>query len=259
MIAGMTLDWSHLKHAYGSASDVPRLLEDVGDPEAADVAWEDLWASLCHQGTVYTASFAALPALADIATGRKAGARGQALGLAGRIVVQEQQLHEPGYVQARYPAAIRELRQLTLNIVAGSHFEGSADDFLYCLEHLLAFEGVPVWRRCLLRLEHDVTCPICAQCLEIDLSRVPAGTRRRDPSRSFRVVGGEGPLLTGVRPSAPEDLPQLAHRLHRMAVRAGQTEAAEHLAHLFGRTTCPDCTSDFSVSDPVAANGAERP
>lgn len=114
MITGMTLDWSLLEHAYGSASDLPRLFEDVGDPEVADVAWEDLWAFLCHQGMVYTASFAALPVLADIATGRKPGASGQALVLAGRIVAEEQQLHEPGYVQARYPAAVRELHRLTL-------------------------------------------------------------------------------------------------------------------------------------------------
>jgi hypothetical protein len=73
MIADMTLDWSRLKHAYGSASDLPRLLDKVGDPDLADVAWEELWASLYHQGSVYTASFAALPVLADIATGRKPG------------------------------------------------------------------------------------------------------------------------------------------------------------------------------------------
>jgi len=64
---------------------------------------------------------------------------------------------------------------------------------------------------------------------------------------------------SGVRPSDPDDLPPLAHRLHRMAVRAGQTEAAEHLAHLFGRTTCPDCTAGFAVSDQVAAKGVELP
>ncbi|MFC1417622.1 hypothetical protein [Streptacidiphilus cavernicola] len=259
MIEGMTVDWALLRHAYGSASDLPRLFEDVGDPEAADVAWEDLWASLCHQGTVYTASFASLPVLADIATGRKPGASGQALGLAGRIVAEEHQLHEPGYVQARYPAAVRELHQLTLEIVVATRFEGDADDFLFCLEDLLAFEGVPVWRHRLRRDEHGVSCPACAQSLWIDLTSAPAGTRRRDPGRSFRVVGREGPLLTGVHPSAPGDLPPLAHRLRDLAVRAGQSEAAEHLLHLFGRTTCPDCASDFAVSDQVAASDAERP
>ncbi|MFD8035559.1 hypothetical protein [Streptomyces sp. NPDC059717] len=92
---------------------------------------------------MYTARFAALPVLADIATCRKPGGRWQALGLAGRIVVEEQQLHEPGYVQACYPAAINKLHQLTQNVVRARHFVGDADGFLYWLEHLLAFEGDP--------------------------------------------------------------------------------------------------------------------
>ncbi|WP_328357805.1 hypothetical protein OG800_19470 [Streptomyces sp. NBC_00445] len=249
----MTLDWSRLKHAYGSACDLPRLFDEIGDPELADEAWEVLWASLYHQGSVYTASFAALPVLTDIATGRKPGGRWQALGLAGRIVVQEQQLHEPGYVQARYPAAINELHQLTQNVVTARPFEGDVDDFLYWLEHLLAFEGVPFWRHSLRREEHPVVCPSCALSLEIDLSNKPPGTRRRDPNARFRVVGREGPILTGVRPADPADLPPPASRLHGVAVRAGQSAVAEHLTHLFGCTTCPDCASDFPVPDQVAA------
>lgn len=117
MFEGMTLDWSRPEHAYGSASDLPRLFDEIGDPELASEAWEELWASLCHQGSVDTAGFAALPVLTEIATGRMPGGRWQALGPVGRIVVEEQQLHEPGYVQARYPDAINELRQLTQNVV----------------------------------------------------------------------------------------------------------------------------------------------
>lgn len=253
MIACMTLDWSGLQHAYGSASDLPRLFEEIGAPELADEAWEELWASIYHQGSVYEASFAALPVLTDIAAGRKPGARRQALALAGRIVVEEQQLHEPGYVQARYPAAISELHQLTQIHTMARPFEGDEDDFLYWLEHLLAFEGVSVWRRSLGRVEHAVVCPYCTLSLEIDLSCKPPGTRRRDPNARFRVVGREGPILTGICAAAPEDLPPLASRLHRVAVRAGQSAVAEHMTHLFGSTTCPDCASEFSVPDQVEA------
>ncbi|WP_377271680.1 hypothetical protein [Peterkaempfera sp. SMS 1(5)a] len=255
----MTLDWSALNHAYGSASDLPGLFDEIGDPDAADVAWEDLWASLYHQGTVYAASFAALPALTDIATGRKPGGCWQALALAGRIVVEEQQLHEPGYLQARYPTAIHELHQLTLDLTTALPFEGDEDDYLYWLEHILAFEGVPVWRNSLRRVRHDVLCPSCGLSLEIDLSRRPAGTRRRDPNAGFRVVSRQGPILTGVRPTAPADLPPMVGRLHRMAVRAGQSAVAAHLPRLFGCTTCPDCASDFSVPHQVAAFQAESP
>ncbi|MFJ8509611.1 hypothetical protein [Streptomyces avermitilis] len=249
----MTVDWSRLKHAYGSASDLPRLFDEVGDPELADAAWEELWASLYHQESVYEASFAALPVLTEIATGRKPGTCWQALALAGRIVVEEQQFHEPGYVQARYPAVINELHRLTQSHTMARPLEGDEDDFLYWLEHLLAFEGVPVWRRSLRRGEHPVVCPSCALGLEIDLSHKPPGVRRRDPNARFRVVGREGPILTGVRRAAPADLPPLASRLHGLAVRAGQPTVAEYLTHLFGCTTCPDCASEFSVPDQVAA------
>ena len=253
MIAGMTLDWSRLKHAYGSAADLPLRFDEIGDPELADVAWEELWTSLYHQGSVYTASFAALPVLTDIAAGRRPGGRRSALGLAGRIVVAEQQLHELGYVQARYPAAINELHQLTQNVVTTRPFKGDVDDFLYSLEHLLAFEGVPIWRSNLHRKELPVVCPSCALSLEIDLSNQGPGTRRRNPNARFRVVGRESPIVSAVRPTDPVDLPPLASRLHGVAVRAEQAVAAEHLTHLFGSTSCPDCASDFSVPDQVVA------
>jgi hypothetical protein len=55
-------DWPELRHAYGSAEDVPGLLDQLG-PDQRTQAWDDLWSRICHQGTVYSASYAALPAL----------------------------------------------------------------------------------------------------------------------------------------------------------------------------------------------------
>jgi len=57
--------WSELRHAYGEASDIPGLLSQLaGYPSEAsyqDEPWFTLWSSLCHQGDVYPASFAAVP------------------------------------------------------------------------------------------------------------------------------------------------------------------------------------------------------
>ena len=64
--------WSELSHAYGSGSDIPSLLkrlksatEPAEDYKAEP--WFTLWSSLCHQGDVYTASYAAVPHVVDIA------------------------------------------------------------------------------------------------------------------------------------------------------------------------------------------------
>jgi hypothetical protein len=61
--------WDQVAHAYGPAGDVPALLDRLRSPDAAarDAALDDLWSRLCHQGTVYPASAAAVPALADLA------------------------------------------------------------------------------------------------------------------------------------------------------------------------------------------------
>ncbi|MCR9247315.1 MAG: hypothetical protein NXI31_19975 [bacterium] len=58
--------WSELRHAYGGAADTPdRLRQVLEDPlPKADTnaePWFSLWSSLCHQGDIYPASFAAVP------------------------------------------------------------------------------------------------------------------------------------------------------------------------------------------------------
>ncbi|ROO83907.1 hypothetical protein EDD29_1417 [Actinocorallia herbida] len=62
------VDWSALHHAYGDASDVPGLLRALGgtDEEAAEEAFGALFAALCHQGSRFDASAAAVPFLAGL-------------------------------------------------------------------------------------------------------------------------------------------------------------------------------------------------
>ncbi|MFC8916880.1 hypothetical protein ACFT5C_14025 [Streptomyces sp. NPDC057116] len=63
------IDWAALEHAYGPAGDVPGLLCAAGSPDARvrDEAMEDLVSSLCHQGTIYSATAAAVPFVARLA------------------------------------------------------------------------------------------------------------------------------------------------------------------------------------------------
>ncbi|MET8545394.1 hypothetical protein ABZW03_32870, partial [Kitasatospora sp. NPDC004799] len=61
--------WADVSHAYGSAEDLPDLLRALaeGDGEAAEEAVSELYGSILHQGTVYSASADAVPYLARIA------------------------------------------------------------------------------------------------------------------------------------------------------------------------------------------------
>lgn len=64
-------NWKDLNHAYGSARDIPDLLQQLrAHPNPtqnySDEPWFSLWSRLCHQGDVYTASYAAVPHIIDI-------------------------------------------------------------------------------------------------------------------------------------------------------------------------------------------------
>lgn len=68
--------WTDLCHAYGPATEIPGLLRKLAaspGPKADNRAepWFTLWSSLCHQGDVYTASYAALPHIVWIALNAK--------------------------------------------------------------------------------------------------------------------------------------------------------------------------------------------
>lgn len=57
-------EWSRLQHAYGSAENLPALLQQLNGFPSSDGStepWFTLWSSLMHQGDVYPASFAAVP------------------------------------------------------------------------------------------------------------------------------------------------------------------------------------------------------
>lgn len=57
-------DWNELRHAYGTAGDIPPLLWELRSQPSSEgdaEPWFTLWSALAHQGDVYPASFAAVP------------------------------------------------------------------------------------------------------------------------------------------------------------------------------------------------------
>ena len=119
------IEWEKLRHAYGDAGDVPALLERARRAPAGghytDEPWFSLWSALCHQGDVYTASYAAVPELVAIARARIAehAAARECLLLAGTIEL-ERALPEgivapppiPGNLLPAYTTALAEGAQL---------------------------------------------------------------------------------------------------------------------------------------------------
>ena len=60
--------WHSLRHAFGDATDVPRLLRALASPEREErqTALKELFACLLHQGSVYEATARAVPFLFEL-------------------------------------------------------------------------------------------------------------------------------------------------------------------------------------------------
>lgn len=66
------IDWGKLHDAYGTAEEVSGLILSVKNnpnplTSADQEQWNSLWSRLCHQGTVYSASYAAFVELVSFA------------------------------------------------------------------------------------------------------------------------------------------------------------------------------------------------
>jgi len=63
------IKWAELSHAYGFAGNIEPLLKSLysfpSEGNSKSEPWHTLWSSLCHQGDVYSASFAATPVIVD--------------------------------------------------------------------------------------------------------------------------------------------------------------------------------------------------
>ncbi|MFD1668968.1 HEAT repeat domain-containing protein [Streptomyces calvus] len=63
------VDWASMRHAYGSAEDVPRLLRGLASPDAAEreTALDGMYGAVHHQGDVYDSTLACVPFLFALA------------------------------------------------------------------------------------------------------------------------------------------------------------------------------------------------
>ncbi|GHH34347.1 hypothetical protein [Lentzea cavernae] len=215
-------DWSVLHHAYGTAEDVPGLLARAAANDRE--AWTELWSALCHQGTSYPASYAALPHLADMANV-------DAVLLAAGILADG----GDDEVRAEHAASITRLSK-TANAVLPDTDE---DAYTYVLESVLVLEGVldqaDVLSWGMTDQEYEVECPECDTPMFVVV----------DEGVSRTEEGGERPL----RPADPAALEGLGRRVWETATAHGKEKVAHTFRYVFGQATCPECDTGFTVSE----------
>ncbi|MFQ6146851.1 hypothetical protein ACLMNJ_27895 [Streptomyces seoulensis] len=243
------MDWSQLSHAYGSAEDLPVLLKEIASEPSLE-RWNDLWSALCHQGSVYPASFAALPWLTEVAGCDERAQAVSALNLAGAILAGSDQPHGAGDVRARHAAEVE-----TLLVLVNEHLRTSSDrnEYAYLLGSMLSFEGVVSWDEDLawglVNEEYEVSCPGC----QANLFTV-IGERGFFSTSGDYALSADGPETAPLRPADPAAMDGIGRRLHDIALTDGHRDIAEAMSYVFGDATCPDCETAFSVADQVSAD-----
>src|SRR5262245_2127363 len=98
MLEGLDrVDWGRLTHAYGCADDVPCRIRALAsdDTEGRRTAWNDLRATICHQGARYRASAPAVPFLFELLEAPGAQDKGALIGLLEGLAVGYAEWHVP--------------------------------------------------------------------------------------------------------------------------------------------------------------------
>jgi hypothetical protein len=115
------IKWSELSHAYGFAGDIEPLLKSIysfpPETESNSEPWYTLWSSLCHQGDIYSASFAATSVIVDaLATAPSRATRSFFLLPACVELARVRHRSDiPGDLEKPYFAALSRFPQLVAN------------------------------------------------------------------------------------------------------------------------------------------------
>ncbi|MET9311957.1 hypothetical protein ABZX12_09040 [Kribbella sp. NPDC003505] len=223
-------NWTSLRDAYGAAGPVGALLERADTDDRA--VWDELWSRLCHQGTVQTASYAALPRLAELAARQDPSGCVEPLFLATCIVASTDGPEEPATVRARHADTIRALHDMAEGLVS---LAADDTDFIYRAQAVLATESDSVWATRLYALpnqELEFACPSCDEQLLMSLETTPAHVKSFDDAS----VGH-----TTVAPSDPGQLTGSEARVHKLATTHQRVRVASQLLDLFGTFQRPTC------------------
>jgi hypothetical protein len=222
--------WAELSHAYGPATETPTYLKALAKNGSEQRAILDqLWSTLCHQGTVYTASFAAVPHLVEIARNLPKE-DGLQLIILVAMIERGRAVHNgatlPKAFETVYFASLELLGEVILDCLRKNWNEL---DYKWLFISLATIRGEVNLGWAIDFLDKHIQCPICESELVMDNYHIADVVIKREGIREFRDNGlgylqwcEDHPLGFIVR--VPLDSVPLQYVLHRVGCRELQTE-----------------------------------
>ena len=135
------VEWSRLRHAFGTAEDVPQLLRALTSPSPDErrAAIGDLYGNIWHQGTIYEATPYAVPFLIELAASDKTPSRYEILIYLGTLADGSSYIDVHKDVVAPSQEKLSEQLEVELGWVAQTRKLVKSGEALY-LENLRASE-----------------------------------------------------------------------------------------------------------------------
>lgn len=254
MLALDSPQWTTLNHAYGSAKDTPELLKQLREPAGwTKASREKLWSSLCHQGTTYSASYAAVPHLVALTAALPRKLRLECLHFVGAVVAAPDADAAPSALAASFEEAVAKARELALHELRTSK-EEDRTSFIYLLQTVAALHRWPFFGSNLDQLidgEFSADCPECGTALYVNVEKDGFSTSVDDPA----VKKNAARLPVAAVEGAGGKRGPLA-QLVTFCDQAGQPEVAKLLRALTGKATCPKCQHTFDLLPALEAASA---
>jgi hypothetical protein len=246
--------WSELGHAYGDAADLPDLLRRLSAGDGS--VMNDLFGSVCHQGSVYSASYAVLPHLVTAARAADdTELRAEILILAGSIRASSDDRSgaQPAPdIHASYERALPDALELA---VATLRAPMDAFTAVHLLQAAAALKGYMTLGRVLdgfLDEEFSPVCPGCGRDLYVRPDGVGLTVAAEDPVSvpdTKRVQVAPGPIPGSMLAPAFEWLMQVGGS-------SALSKIGESLPFLFGSAVCPACDHTFSLIDELGGDAS---
>lgn len=162
MLSLESKQWSNLNHAYGKAENIPAMIRKLADaPPVKDHLTEPyftLWSSLCHQGDIYTASYAALPQLVGICSNNSITTDWTVLNLVVAIELARLKGRGPKIpdeLSQSYLGAINHIPQIAVDMISNNDCKENERGINICAAAIAISKGYPKQAEAFLELDND--------------------------------------------------------------------------------------------------------
>lgn len=260
--------WGKLAGPYGSSEDVPVLLEQLTRQFSQEIYDELFQGHLYHQNTIYTATYAAMPFLAQIASSTSdAEVRKELFISCGIIEASHDGRDEEPFPQSwaelaedvgssvcielyrEYIEAIGKLKALTKEVfVYTANHSIDETEKRYILVADAAYRGSFILANMLMTFingdEYVAVCPACEEDVFIWPNEDhPAEILQAYEDDPVFSTDQQAHAIVPATSFADEEIRTLAEQ----AEAIGDQTLARHLPFLAGETLCPSCREKISV------------